>query len=428
MTGKGFVNSAGCSQEEVFSSSAKCSRRFPITPFLATEMDSSRMPTESDKYKRSFRGATSGIEHFISITAPEDLLFEEQIAYVQRHYEEVQKESGLAPETVVFRRIFLSDAINQAAAIHASALSVEPRNSPVAISIVEQPPLPASKVALLAYHIESPVPLKKTRLSPKHVLVEKNGLRYLWSTQLCAGARAATSPEEVHTREIFNDLVDILARYGCNLADHCVRTWLYLKDVDVFYRGMVNSRRELFTQHGLTEDTHYIASTGIAGCCEHQFDLVLMDAYSILNLNPAQVFYLNDFDRLCATKDYNVTFERGTRIAYADRAHHFISGTASIDKYGQTVHLGDVMRQLSLALENIDALLHAGGAGLADMMYFIVYLRDAADYSRVHAELRRRFPDLPMVIVTGAVCRPEWLIELEGIAIAPHHDKSLPSF
>ena len=56
-----------------------------------------------------------------------------------------------------------------------------------------------------------------------------------------------------------------------------------------------------------------------------------MDAYSLLGLQPEQVSYLNDFDRLCATKDYDVTFERGTRIAYADRTHHFISGTASID-------------------------------------------------------------------------------------------------
>ena len=92
------------------------------------------------------------------------------------------------------------------------------------------------------------------------------------------------------------------------------------------------------------------------------------------------------------------------------------------------MHLGDVMRQLDLALENIDALLRSGGAALDTMMYFIVYLRDHADYLSVHAELRRRFPDLPMVIVIGAVCRPEWLIEIEGVAIAPHNDKNLPSF
>jgi enamine deaminase RidA (YjgF/YER057c/UK114 family) len=393
------------------------------------EKGDQRSMTASDQvFRRSFRGTGGDVEHFITVVARDGLLFEEQVADVQKRYEDAQKELGLAPETAIFRRIFLSDAINQADVIHKSALVLEPQDSPVAVSIVEQPPLPASKIALLAYHVESASPVRKTRLSPKHVLIDKRTLRHLWSTQLCAGARAATSPEEVHTRGIFNDLIDVIERHGGTLAENCVRTWLYMKDVDVFYRGMVSSRRELFRQQGLAEDTHYIASTGIAGCCEHQFDLVLMDAYSILGLRPAQTSYLNDFDLLCPTKDYNVTFERGTRIAYADRAHHFISGTASIDKLGRTVHLGDVMRQLDRALENIDALLRSGGAGLADMMYFIVYLRDSADYARVDAELRRRFPFLPMVIVIGAVCRPEWLIELEGVAAAPHDDKALPSF
>ncbi|MFX5752317.1 hypothetical protein ABTE32_23135, partial [Acinetobacter baumannii] len=66
----------------------------------------------------------------------------------------------------------------------------------------------------------------------------------------------------------------------------------------------------------MTGDTHYIASTGIEGGCSHRFDVVLMDAYSVLDLEQGQISYLNDFDRLCATKDYKVTFERGTRVAY----------------------------------------------------------------------------------------------------------------
>ena len=133
-------------------------------------------------------------------------------------------------------------------------------------------------------------------------------------------------------------------------------------------------------------------------------------------------------DRLCATKDYSVTFERGTRIAYADRVHHLISGTASIDNEGNVVHVGDVMEQLERALENVEALLRSGGARLRDMMHLIVYLRDPADYPRVNDHLRERFPALPMVIVQGAVCRPEWLVEIEGIAAVANHDPALPPF
>jgi enamine deaminase RidA (YjgF/YER057c/UK114 family) len=153
-----------------------------------------------------------------------------------------------------------------------------------------------------------------------------------------------------------------------------------------------------------------------------------MDAYSVIGLDPAQISYLNDFDRLCPTQDYNVTFERGTRIAYADRSHMLISGTASIDRAGQVVHVGDVMRQLDRTMENVEALLRSGGAGLDALMHLIVYLRDPADYGAVNDALNARFPGLPTCIVQGAVCRPEWLIEVEGVAIAANDAPALPSF
>ena len=131
---------------------------------------------------------------------------------------------------------------------------------------------------------------------------------------------------------------------------------------------------------------------------------------------------------MCPTKDYNVHFERGTRIAYADRAHHFISGTASIDNMGQIVHLGDVLRQLDYAIDNVEALLRSGGTHLANLMHLTIYLRDPTDFSRIEERLAERFPDLPMIVVQGAVCRPQWLVEVEGIAIAENDEIALPRF
>jgi enamine deaminase RidA (YjgF/YER057c/UK114 family) len=377
---------------------------------------------------RSFRGRTGGAEHFISVEAPASLGLPAQIDFVERHYAGAQMALGLAPETAVFRRIFVSDVINQAASVRDSGLFGEPASSPVAVSIVQQPPLPHSKIALLAYHVESEAPVAKHRLSPKHLLVEKSGLGHLWSTRLCAGAYGSSASAVAQTREIFNELIDTLSSQGGTLRDHCVRTWIYVKDVDVFYQAMVESRSELFLRHGLTRDTHYIASTGIEGACAHRYDLVAMDAYSVLGLAPRQMSYLNDFDRLCETADYNVTFERGTRVAYADRSHHFISGTASIDNAGRVVHPGDVLRQLERALDNVEALLRSGSASLEDMMHFTVYVRDPTDFARVDGYLRERFPGLPIVIVHAAVCRPEWLVEIEGVAVAAGDDPVLPAF
>ena len=376
-----------------------------------------------------FKGASAGNEHFITIESPPNLTFSEQIKIIQERYAEALNALSLVPESAVFRRIFLSDVINQAAMVRDSNLVIETPDNPVAVSIVQQPPLSGAKIALLAYHIESRGEFSKRRIAPKHVLFEQNGTRHLWSTRLCAGAcDSSPTAATVQTRKVFTDLVDTLADLGGTLRDHCVRTWIYLRNVDVFYQGMVDSRTELFTQQGLTGDTHYIASTGIEGACAHRSDLVMMDAYSILDLAPKQMSFLNDFEHLCATKDYNVTFERGTRIAYADRAHHFISGTASIDVAGRVVHPGDVLKQLDLALTNVDALLRSGSASLADLMHLLVYLRDPTDYAGVKVFLAKRFPNLPILIVQGAVCRPEWLIEVECIAVAGNDEPALPSF
>ena len=377
---------------------------------------------------RSFHGADGGAEHFICVQAPGKLGLQDLIELVQDRYAAAREALGLASETAVFRRLFLSDTINQVARVRASGLALDPPGSPVAVSIVQQPPLPGAKIALFAYHVEGGGEPVKRRLSARHVLVERNGLGHLWSPRLCAGAGGSPVSAAAQTRELFDDLIRTLASQGGTLRDHCVRTWVYLKDIDVFYQDMVDSRRELFAEQGMTGATHFIASTGIEGACAHRYDLVAMDAYSILGLVPAQVSYLNDFDRLCPTQDYNVTFERGTRIAYADRAHLFISGTASIDRSGAVVHPGDALRQLDHAVANIEVLLRAGRAGLDDLMHLLVYLRDPTDFARVDGYLGHRFPGLPRLIVQGPVCRPEWLVEVEGIAVTPNDAPELPSF
>jgi enamine deaminase RidA (YjgF/YER057c/UK114 family) len=376
---------------------------------------------------RSFDGAVGGSEYYISVTAPPRLGLRGQLEYVQARYAEAERALGLRPETAVFRRLFLSDAINQTAIVRESALFRAPEDSPVAVSIVQQPPLGGAKVALLAYHVAGDG-MKKRRLSPKHLLVEKNGLRHLWSTRLCAGAHGAPACVETQTWEVFSDLIGTISGKGGTLQDHCVRTWIYIKDVDVFYRGMVESRGKVFSQHGMTEATHYIASTGIEGACAHQYDVVLMDAYSNLDLVPGQMSYLHDLDKLCPTKDYKVHFERGSKISYRDRAHYFISGTASIDKTGRVVHPGNVLKQLERALTNVQGLLASGEASIADMTHLIVYVRDASDFEPVGAYLSERFPRLPTVFVQGPVCRPDWLVEIEAIAIAAHNVPQLPSF
>jgi len=376
----------------------------------------------------SFRGSTGEDEHYITVEAPAELSLPGQLDVISQRYAEALQTLRLPPESAVFRRIYVSDATNQAALVRESSLTQEPLDSPVAVSVVQQPPLPGSKVAMLAYHLANGSAPAKRSLAPGHLVVERGDLRHLWSTQLCTSNTDGPSSAADQTNDVFNELIDVLAVNGATLAGNCVRTWIYVKDVDVFYQDVNAARSALFERHGLTRDTHYLASTGIEGACAHRYDVVLMDAYSILGLAPEQMSYLHAYDRLCPTKDYNVTFERGTRIAYADRAHHFISGTASIDDGGNVVHVGDVRRQLERALGNVDALLRSGGGQLEDMTHIIIYLRDPSDHPFVEGYFSERFPYMPRLIVRGAVCRPEWLVEVEGIANVAHDAPALPAF
>ena len=215
---------------------------------------------------------------------------------------------------------------------------------------------------------------------------------------------------------------------GITLEDNCLRTWFYVKDIDTNYNGMVTGRNEVFSEHDLTPDTHYIASTGIEGSFTDVHALVMMDAYAIKGIRPEQVEHLHALDHLSHTHRYGVAFERATSIAYRDRKHVIVSGTASIDHNGEIVHEGDVLCQLDRTLENISALLAQADADMEDMQHFIVYLRDPSDAEIIRDILKERIGDRPFLVVTGPVCRPNWLVEIEGIAVIPNDDESLPAF
>jgi enamine deaminase RidA (YjgF/YER057c/UK114 family) len=375
---------------------------------------------------REFEGPDGPREGFFLIEPNPELGLDDQLRSLQEAYASALAARALAPETAIFRRFFVSDVINQMPLLR--QMEIGKADGPVAVSIIGQPPAGGARVAMLGYHLASRAPVARHRLSVDHLLIEHHGLRHLWSTQLCAGVSGQLADSSEQTRHVFGDLHDGLDRAGANLRDHCVRTWLYLKDIDVFYQGMVEARRAMFETEGLTADTHYVASTGIEGACGHRLDVVSMDAYSALDVSQNQISYLKSLNRLCPTNRYGVTFERGTRVAYADRAHLFISGTAAIDGDGRVMHLGDVTRQLARAIENVEALLTNGDASLDDLMYLLVYLRDVSDEAGVREWLSRRFPSLPVLVLHAAVCRPEWLVEVEGVAIAANRDASLPQF
>ena len=101
-----------------------------------------------------------------------------------------------------------------------------------------------------------------------------------------------------------------------------------------------------------------------------------------------------------------------------------ISGTASIDENGQTVHVGDFRAQQRRTYKNITALLEAEGATWHDIVRTTCYLRDIdRDYAAFNQERtafykEQRLDPLPASTgIQAKLCRPELLVEIEAIAM-----------
>ena len=338
------------------------------------------------------------------------LTYIEQVNYLLDAYTQLLEEE-LESAVAVFKRFFLSDAANQTTYL----LSALEKRAEGALSIVEQPPLDGTKIAMWVYLQKG---VQAQTLSNGLVEVKHGEYRHVWTAY---NFNQASNSEE-QTRILLNDYIAQLEEQGCRLADNCIRTWFFVQNVDVNYMGVVKARNEVFATQNLTKNTHFIASTGIAGRHANPKVFVQMDAYAVEGLNPEQVHYLYAPTHLNPTYEYGVSFERGTYIDYGDRRQVFISGTASINNKGEIVHPGDVCKQTERMWENVETLLKEAECSFEHVQHLLVYLRDISDYSVVSEMFEKRFPTIPKVYLLAPVCRPGWLVEMECMAVKPLSD------
>ena len=369
----------------------------------------------------------SGVDEYHLIVRPTEYgSIDTQLEWVFRAYRNALNFIGLDTQTVIMRRFFCSDLSNQAAALEARPFA-NPHNTdqPCAVSWVCQPPIPPAKVVLWAYHVSDPSCELNKSQEKTSLTFRRSVLSHHWTTGITC-LSADTSYDQ--TRGIFEKYDTFLQARNMSLADNVIRTWFFVQNVDANYQGLVVARSEFFAKRGLTPDTHFIASTGVEGTHVDVAAKVTMDAYAISGVRPEQIEFLAAPDHLSPTYIYGVTFERGTSVAYRDRKHVIISGTASTDHQGKIMYPGDASRQLDRTIENVEVLLQQAGATLKDMCVLIVYVRDPSDHAMAQRQMRDRFGDAPIEVVLAPVCRPGWLIEVEGEAIVPESNSELPAF
>jgi 2-iminobutanoate/2-iminopropanoate deaminase len=145
---------------------------------------------------------------------------------------------------------------------------------------------------------------------------------------------------------------------------------------------------------------------------------------------PVEKRAVSNSDVLNEAFEYGSAFSRGMRIELNDLVILLISGTASIDEQGRTVHVGDFRGQLRRTFRNISGLLAAEGATWKDIVRTTCYLRDIdRDYKEFNEERSKFYQEEglnPLPASTGiqaTLCRPDLLVEIEAIAMfkKTHH-------
>jgi enamine deaminase RidA (YjgF/YER057c/UK114 family) len=203
----------------------------------------------------------------------------------------------------------------------------------------------------------------------------------------------------------------------CGMGFHdVVRTWIHLRDIDRDYDALNRARREFFQRCGIERRP---ASTGVQGAPfpdAHDFSIRLHAVKSSrpLDITPMSTPTLNE------AWSYGADFSRGLKVAEVNKVALYVSGTASIDAAGRTVHPGNFEAQVDRMLHNIASLLAQQGATFANLVSGVTYLKNPSDAPVLRSMCHQRgFDGFPCVLVEAPLCRPELLCETEAVAMLP---------
>lgn len=209
-----------------------------------------------------------------------------------------------------------------------------------------------------------------------------------------------------------------------NWSFHDVRrTWFYLHNILDWYDDFNKVRNAAFKRMGMFNGNPLgaiPASTGIQGrnadggwCTLDLLAMRARDGHTFETkrlVNPKQ----NE------APQYGSAFARALSVKTDRCCYIFVSGTASIDERGVSVHEGDFERQTIRTLENVDALLSTAGASLSDICQATSFVKRAEDVEAYYAVAEKMgLAKVPTVCTLADVCRKELLYELDAAAVLP---------
>ncbi|MGD9339507.1 MAG: RidA family protein, partial [Chromatiales bacterium] len=195
-----------------------------------------------------------------------------------------------------------------------------------------------------------------------------------------------------------------------------VRTWIYLREIDRDYADLNRARRAFFEARGIDPVP---ASTGIGGGPVSEAHDLCLGVYAV-KAGRSGARTVMTSPTLNEAPQYGADFVRGMRVGEVNKVALHVSGTASIDEDGRTVHRDDFEAQSDRMLLNIAALLEGQGASFGDAVSAITYLKRPEDAPRLRQKLQRAgFAGFPNALVVAPICRSDLLCEIEVLAALP---------
>lgn len=308
---------------------------------------------------------------------------------------------------------------------------------------VYQPPCCGAELAIEAWAVSGDT-VRVSRQGPNLMTVAYNGLRWVY----CGGVLPTTASADVYDQSLnaFGEMAQLLAKWGVDF-DNVVRTWLYLGDIvgDVGpkqrYKELNRGRTDFF--QGIrfgqallmpgVERGAYPASTGIGmggkGLAMSCMALLTRrpDVFLLPLENPGQT---PAYEYGAGYSPQSPKFSRAMAVILGNYFTVWVSGTASIVD-SETRYIGDAAKQTEQTIDNIERLIAEDnflqhgvpgtGATLADLSKIRVYVKRPEDYAACRDVCERRFGNIPAIYAVADVCRPDLLVEIEGVAFAKRH-------
>ena len=235
------------------------------------------------------------------------------------------------------------------------------------------------------------------------------------SIKCCVAANvlpdSLSASRKKQAKEVMDKLEKILGKAGMDMLN-VVRTWFYNDNILRWYddfnevRNIFYGRKNVFK--GIVPASTCIGTKNIFRSAIVAGAMAVKQktgAVSVNNLSsPMQRSAI----------EYGSSFSRAVEVKMPGYRQIFVSGTASIDKNGKTVHHDNAYAQVEYTMEVVNKILKSCRLGLSDITRAVAYFKNEGDISafKKYSE-KRRIPPIPLVITLGKICSKDLLFEIE---------------